>query len=514
MEPLPETEQGQGFIERFLLSAERYPDNTAILIDETDEQVTYAELLARIERYKGAFAAMGVSRGELVAMMLPTSIDFVACFYALASLEAITIFVSTRHTRYELERVLDDAQPARMITSAGMAAVDKDTLRREGGLRSLVLVDRQKSDTAGFGIDCEWLCDFDSESRSLTPPANDALVTCHYTYKGLGYPVGVLHQYQDYTYDLAGWERSYTLGPDASSLAAVPIYPILGTVLLVMSPLCQGARAVFVSNILRMFKTGVIDLFERRQIKCTTIIPTLVRKMLKEAIDQGPNAKFNFHPQAGISCGGDYMDADLVRRMRDATGIEIHQGYGATEALIISVIPGGVRRAGSIGQVFAPGTRVYILDPDGDELETGRTGEIVVSGSIVAHSYLGKPDISQRFLCNQVFPTGDMGYMDDDGHIFFTGRYLPFTKISAQMVDLTEINKVFDMHPSVKSTLSEVVGSDGANHVSSLITLKPEEEEATREDLKAHCSEFLSKFKVPAKIRVLKDGKPGSDQPK
>ncbi|MFH2000100.1 MAG: class I adenylate-forming enzyme family protein [Planctomycetota bacterium] len=507
MELLPNTEQGLGFIDRFLLSAKRYPENIAILIDETDEEITYAELKERMERFKGAFEALGVSRGERVALMLPTCIDFVACFYALASMEATALFLSPRHTAYELERILNDARPARCITCAEYAAADQETFRREGSVRSLLLTDKEKIETAHFGIESIWLDDYQNEKSALTPPAADALVTCHYTYKGLGYPVGVLHQYQDYTYDLEGWERRYVLGPDASSLAAVPIYPILGTVLLVMSPLCQGSRAVFVGNIMHMFKTGVIHLFERRQIKCTTIIPTLVRKMLKEAIERGPDAEFDFHPQAGISCGGDYLDAETVRRVRDIMGIEIYQGYGATEALIISVIPDGVRKAGSIGTVFARGTRVYILDPDGDEVQPGRTGEIVVAGSIVAHSYLDKPDISQRFLKNQVFPTGDLGYMDDDGHIFFTGRFLPFTKISAQMVDLLEINKVFDMHPAVEDTLSEVVGQDGSNHVSSLVTIH-RDEETTREELRAHCSEFLSKFKVPAKIRILKQERP------
>jgi crotonobetaine/carnitine-CoA ligase len=101
--------------------------------------------------------------------------------------------------------------------------------------------------------------------------------------------------------------------------------------------------------------------------------------------------------------------------------------------------------------------------------------------------------------------TGDMGFVDEDGLIYFVDRRLPVTKISAQMVDLKEIDNILRAHPRVIDAHTVNVGRDGENHTCSTVAVDGGGE-LTEVDLQDHCRSFLSGFKIPKTI-IVRRGK-------
>ena len=127
-----------------------------------------------------------------------------------------------------------------------------------------------------------------------------------------------------------------------------------------------------------------------------------------------------------IICGGAALDPDLVDRF-DELGIQIAQGYGITEcAPLVSVNPYTALKYGSVG-VPIRGSSIKILKENGDgaesEAETGSIGEICVKGPQVMLGYYNNPEATKEvFTDDGYFRTGDLGYVDDEGYIFITGR--------------------------------------------------------------------------------------------
>ncbi len=507
MKPLEDVDaisKSHGIIDRFLSNVAKRPNHTAIIVEDTNEKVSYGELLDLMEQFRGAFEAQGVLREDIVAILLPPGKEFVAAFYALASLGATSLLLSTTSTEYEIESRLEDAKPVGVVAFSRTVGVFRKTLEDLGGLKNLLVLGSKTSDTVDISIHYSWLEDFsEKKSRLISPPGNP-MISLHYTYKGLGYPLGVLHSYRAYAQNLEGIEQIVPVQPEDVSLSLLPMHTILGIVLLVMYPLNTGSTLVMVTNARYLMKIGNIALFEKYKVKYTCMVPTILRRMVKEAKDRGPENGFDFNPELMIACGGEYTYPDLAEDVQKTLGIRMVYGYGLTEAQITLMLPWeDSDRLGSVGRAFSRNCSVTIVDDDGNELAPGEIGQIAATGPIVCDGYMGKPEENARFFSNNKMLTGDIGFSDSDGYIYFVGRMIPITKISAQMVDLKEIDHILKKHPAVMDAHTVSYGKDGGKHLIATVSVQ-EEAEVKEEDLQDFCRKYLSRFKIPGEVMIRK----------
>jgi acyl-[acyl-carrier-protein]-phospholipid O-acyltransferase/long-chain-fatty-acid--[acyl-carrier-protein] ligase len=126
-------------------------------------------------------------------------------------------------------------------------------------------------------------------------------------------------------------------------------------------------------------------------------------------------------------------------------GATLLEGYGATETSpVVSTNTLEFNRPGSIGKVI-PGVRVRIEHLEtGKECKPGEVGKILVKGDLVMKGYLGDPELTAECLTEGWYNTGDMGYMDEDGYLFHSGRYKRFVKIGGEMVSLVKVENVME----------------------------------------------------------------------
>jgi acyl-[acyl-carrier-protein]-phospholipid O-acyltransferase / long-chain-fatty-acid--[acyl-carrier-protein] ligase len=138
--------------------------------------------------------------------------------------------------------------------------------------------------------------------------------------------------------------------------------------------------------------------------------------------------------------GADKVPEKLYEKYKRDHGIEILEGYGATETSpVISVNTPDFNKPGSIGKPL-PGVRVKILDRETDEeLLPNGEGKIMVKGDLVMKGYLGDLEETSLHIHNGWYDTGDMGVMDDDGFLWHRGRLKRFVKIGGEMVSLVKV---------------------------------------------------------------------------
>lgn len=128
-------------------------------------------------------------------------------------------------------------------------------------------------------------------------------------------------------------------------------------------------------------------------------------------------------------------------------GVTLLEGYGATETSpVVSVNSHEHNRPGSIGKVI-PNVRVRIDHLEsGEECKTGELGKIMVKGDLVMKGYLGAPELTAESIVDGWYNTGDMGYLDEDGYLWHSGRFKRFVKIGGEMVSLVKVENVMEEH--------------------------------------------------------------------
>jgi long-chain acyl-CoA synthetase len=495
-----------GFIERFLRHAATTPDAIAVENADTGELVTFQALRARAERLRAALEAQGVGRSDPILLVQAAPADLLTSFLAVTSLEAMAIPVSPDLTEFELRPIVADAHPVGVIAStlsaplfAGLAGCEtlrflftSDDSARRNPLPPTAAGGQSE------GTPCSALPDCRSE---LVSPSLASIVSCHFTYRGLGYPLGALHTYADYAWLLQAANDCFpgAGGAAAAHLAALPLYAIYGIVSGMLFPLCNGSRIVTSSG-------DVCDLLWRRQIRFACLVPLLLRSVIGKAREQRLRGAFN--PDLEILSGGSLLSRDAANDAAEMLGVMPYQGYGLTEALPVTSNRMSHCRPDSLGVPLLAQTTIEILDHHGQSLPPGEVGEVAIIGPTVMAGYLGRPAETALFLRGGRLLTGDLGALDAEGYLYFHGRCRQFTKIASQMVDLVQVERVLALHPAVERASVHVRHDPRiGERLSASVTLR-EGATVSKFDLMALCRRHLSGHKVPRTIHFSNGSEP------
>lgn len=463
--------------------AARRPQATALEILETGERMSYGRLLSAVASRRASLIQHGVGKGDFVLVMLPSGIELVVSIYALMSLSAVAVPVSRSLTDFELGPVLHDARPVGVITSG--TSSQRPLLRESLSLR--FILDTETEETRPAPID-------------LSIPSADTVVSCHFTYKGFGYPLGTLHQYDHYAASVAGAAACYVHEEGSTHLTVLPQYPVYG-LSCTLTPLSMGCH-LLVSTAPESL--DLLSVLRERQVRIVGVVPLLYRSLVQRAQQlRKQGVSLDLHPELEIACGGSYLPRELSEHGEEVLGFAPSQGYGLSETLLVSTNRHGAQRHGTLGKSMHPDTQIRIVDAHGEGVPPGRVGEIVITGPTVTSGYVRRPRETARHLKQGRFFTGDLGHFDRDGFLCFDGRSQPFTKAASQMVDLTEIERVLSLHPAVAQAMATVRFEPRTGERISASVIFHRGTQVDARELKRHCARFLSPHKLPRHFELL-----------
>lgn len=480
----------EGFIERFIAISEQHPELVAVREYEGKRRFSYAEARQQIETLRGQLAAQGVKEGDRILLLLPMSAEFIFAFYAIASLKAIAVTVSPHLTSWELAPIVKDARPSGVISNYNLYSAHAAQF---AALSRAFMFSIDGTDGA-LNLPIVAADDLIAPLLPLEPVTQDnPTITCHYTYKGLSTPLGVLHRYHDYTYAIEGIADGLNLQQADVFLDWLPIYAVYSLTVSVLTPLFYGCEVLLVEKV----RSNFLQLLSDSNARLAPMIPSMFPLLLRQAEGSVPPP---LHPDLIIVSGGAYLDAEMAERVRRAIGVEVMQGYGTTEVLPIIGNKPGRSKLGAMGHSMVPANKVAILDPHGEELPPGEhfVGEIAIMGPTVTDGFLNNPQDSAHFFRNGWFHTGDIGWRDEDGFFHFVCRRISITKVAAQMVDLIEVEQVLATHPSIVQARTIVRNDDEL--VASVMAHDDQTIDARA--LRNYCRQYLSPHKIPKRFNI------------
>ncbi len=469
---------------------------TAIHFIDQNRRVTYEDLIDRSRSYLAHLRAIGVRKGDYVLTSFESEEDLAVGLLCLLSIGAVNVPVNPAITDAELEKI-GKLIPIRFIlTSYAFLLSHSRSLSILSGVDAVMTFSEGREELIPALFFLHHKLESNRRKEKLQSPPPGQVITCHFTYKGLGYPLGVEHTYSDYCAAVASCQEIFSFTPGRRLLTLLPCYPVFGLVTNLLFPLAKGCELVIKE---KKFG-GILKVIEDNRIDHINVVPVLLEKMLLEA------SKLPSAPDLSKLCivaGGSYVTPELHDEFTKTFKISPNQGYGLTESLPILTNRPGRARAGTLGTLMRSDVELKICDARGFEVPLGKAGEICLKGSGIITRYLGEGDARDVFFRSGWLRTGDIGFIDEEGHVVFAGRRLNFTKILGNMVDLREIEDTARELFGVKNARSFVTLERGREKLS-LSVFVARDFAFTRKDLSEHLRSRLSSFKIPTLIRIFK----------
>ncbi|MGN8342741.1 class I adenylate-forming enzyme family protein [Pseudomonas sp. SMV71] len=490
----------EGFLHRFVHFSESVPEQIAIRhLDAEEETVTYRQLRIKAEEYNGALAALDVSPGDKVALVLPNGVAFIACYLALIGRGAIPVILNYKLTPFEMTSVVSIARPTLVVTTETLLEQHGETFQAAYGVRHALILDAGSERACALPAEATGLYALPRQTAALELPEGNPIVSMQFTYRGLGKPLAVCHRYLDLTQSSDGLhEHFHPQGVGSVHLVTLPLYAIFGLSVMMVFPFSVGATLLMTNTLLNR---DLAEVLSEHQVTFACLVPDVIR-YFNTRLAKRKGALLPLHPQLMIYSGGSHLPADEADKLGKLLGCNpVLQGYGLTESMpvIVQSSIADVHR-GAMGLPIS-GVELRVVDAQGQDVVPGRIGELLIRGSMVIEGYSDAEDANARFFHDGWFHTGDLVWRDDDGHVFFYCQRLRISKIKAQMVDLTEIESIALKHPDVVRAKAYIVPDH--KDVNVLHLCVESRASLTPNAIATLLARDLSGFKLPKTIEIV-----------
>ena len=429
--------------------------------------------------------------GRRAAILLPTSPQFLV---ALAAAEGRgAVLINPLAAPAEIAFQLADANVGAVFTSAAFAPrVPGHVIRvllDDAPRQARVLVDGQARDVdlgTHFGLQLE------GESEAAGRDEEAAVV---YTSAMAGRPLGAILTHRNLLANARSTIEAAEQTPLDHVLAVLPFAHLFGLTVTLSAPLLRGAR---VTTVARFNPIAAVQALETHGITQIVGVPAVFAGLLGALERSG--RRLSSGALRLCICGGAPLPVELQDRWFDATGVELRQGYGLTEAGPVCLFSHVRRpnRRGALGTPF-PAVEVEIRDPrTGARLPRGAEGEICVRGPNVFSGYVGDGREGLQ-LRDGWLHTGDLGRENDDGSVAFAGLLKPMFTRNGFNVYPREIERTVGAMPGVRRATVRAIPHPAREHDIAIIVEGDVDEAA----LKLWCEERLSAYKQPSEITIV-----------
>lgn len=512
--------------------ASKYPKNVAF--DFMGVPTTYSKLVEEIRKCAKSLKTIGVREGDRVTIAMPNCPQAIYMFYAVNLVGGIANMIHPLSAEKEIEFYLNESESVTAVT------LDQfynkfEKIRHNTKVLNIVIAsikdELSKPIKAGYML---------TEGRKIQKIPSDAPIIrwhefirlgkhCFYNYavkKDSHDPAVVLYSggttgtskgivLTNYNFNalaqqIIATNPMFKVGD--KMLAAMPLFHGFGLGVCVHSMLASGGRCVLVPRFTPKSYAKLITKY-----KCNFIagVPTLYEALLRLSSME----KADLSNLKGVFSGGDSLSIELKKKLDKflydhKSMIQVREGYGTTETVTACCLtPPHMFKQGSIG-IPLPDTYIKIVEPDTDkELPYGEEGEILLAGPTVMKEYMNHPEETALTIRNHsdglrwVY-TGDLGYMDNEGFVYFKGRAKRMIITSGYNVYPAQIENILDSHELVQ--MSCVIGIPDEYKMKKVkayvkLTADAQPSEETKNILLDHCRKHIAKYAMPYDIEFKEE---------
>ncbi|WP_129659408.1 propionyl-CoA synthetase [Rothia uropygialis] len=455
-------------------------------VTQTQQDITYGDLLERVSKFAGALTAKGVSKGDRVLLYLPMVPESLVAMLACARIGAVHSMVFGGFAPAELATRIDDCEPKAIVTTSGGVEpkrrveyipaveealslaehhVDTVIVKKRGGFETSVQDAGQRAEESE-GSHQTWV-DWDEAVRVADPAdcvtvaATDPLYIL-YTSGTTGAPKGVVRDNGSHAVALRwSMQNIYDVGPGEVMFTASDVGWVVGHSYIVYAPLLTGATTVLYEG--KPIGTPDAGSFwrvvEESGAKVLFTAPTAIRAIRKADPAGELVGNYDLSSLETLFVAGERLDPETYRWASELLGVPVVDNWWQTETgWPIAANPRGLEplpiKSGS-PSVPVPGYNIAVLDPAGEPVEAGVEGNIALRLPLPPGTLPTLWGDDDRFISSYLtafdgyYATGDSGYLDEDGYVFVMGRTDDVINVSGHRLSTGAMEQVLGAHPAV-----------------------------------------------------------------
>ena len=480
----------------------------------------------KLEERSRAFAAylqneLKLKRGDRVALMMPNLLQYPIALFGILRAGLVVVNVNPLYTPRELEHQLQDSGATAIVVVSNFAStlekivfntkVKHVILTRMGdqlsfGKRNLVnfvvkyvkkLVPKYKLPNA---VTFREVLSIGKYRQYVRPQVDrEDLAFLQYTGGTTGVAKGAMLTHGNIITNIfqAKWIAEPFIGDHAKQRVAVlalPLYHVFALTVNCLLFLELGVTSLLITNPRDI--DGFVKELKKYRFEAITGVNTLFNALLNNE-----NFKEVDFSRLKLSVGGGMaIQQSVATRWHDLTGCNIIEGYGMTECspLIAACPINVVKHNGTIG-VPVPNTDIKIIKDDGSEAQLGEAGELWVKGEQVMRGYWQRPEATAEVLKDGWMATGDIVIMDESYSLRIVDRKKDMILVSGFNVYPNEIEDVVMLNYKVAEVVAIGVPHEVSGETIKIFVVK-KDDSLTRDELRQHCRQHLTGYKVPKDI--------------
>lgn len=456
----------------------------------------YAGLRAHVDRTVGCLNELGIGRGDRVGIVLPNGPEMASAFVSVAAgVTAAPLNPGYRRPEYDL--YLKDLGVKALIVEAGS---DSEAINSANALGAAVLRLHAPDDTSAGEFELipeDGLGPEPCGTPGHAEPDDVALVL--HTSGTTSHPKIVPLSNGNVCASAKNIQTTLRLTPRDRCLNVMPLFHVHGLMASVLSSLSTGASVVCPPAFNAVLFFSWLDEAEATWYSAVPAIHQAVLARAARNAESVERANLRF-----IRSSSSPLPPRLFAELEETLRVPVVEAYSMTEAshqMTSNQLPPGERRSGSVGCPAGP--EVAIMDDDGNLLEPGGLGEIVVRGPNVTLGYEDDPDANRQTFTNGWFRTGDQGTMDEEGFLRLTGRLKEIINRGGEKISPSEIDAVLADHPAVQQAVTFAVPHEKLGEDVAAAVVLRKGAEASEREIRDFAAGRIAAFKVPRTVLFM-----------
>lgn len=483
--PLPSVEIPDVAVTAYVLrEAARVPDRPALIDGPTGRTYTYGQLAGAVAALAGGLQSRGLGPGDTIALMSPNIPEFAIVFHGAAVAGVAVSTINPTYTAEEVAFQLRDSGSSLLITIA-MFAETAVQAAQESSVSEVFIIGEPPEGLAPF------TALMGSPIGQVDVDPADQVVVLPYSSGTTGFPKGVMLTHRNLVANLIQVQDALDVEDGEVVLAVLPFFHIYGMQVLMNFFLGRGATIVTVPRFDLEQSLGIIQ--EHRITRLFAVPPIVLALAKHPLVDQ-----YDLSSLRQVFSGAAPLGADLALEAGARIDCEVVQGYGMTELSPVTHLTrmGGFK-PGTCG-VTAPNTECRIVSvEDGTDQDIDGVGELWVRGPQVMKGYLNNPEATALTIDAEGWlHTGDVGFIDADGHLTIVDRVKELIKYKGFQVAPAELEALLLTHPAVADAAVIGVPDDEAGErPRAFVVVKPGHE-VTAAEITEFTAAHVATYKV------------------